>query len=356
MIKKRWLIVTVYVITLILLYADHNLLAPNLTRISEELGMTLNERDVKLGGHISLAFYAVGVPSTFLFGWLTDSLEHRSILFGVVVIISESACLATYFVQSFEMLLFARSITGIGIGGSLPIVYSILGDLFQADGRNISSAVISTALGLGLGIGQGLAGFLGPTYGWRLPFLLVSIPTFLFAGICCFLEDPERGSKETTIILARSRLNQANYNVDDSRDVEHCDGIDQVRNNTNDSQCEIDDADKPLNSMTNNKSRSMVKVRNHVDLNLNTTCNVPRTYEMYPVEQVSLKSTCRLLSTPTVILLLIQGAPSVIPFGITSTFLNDYLAQDKGLAVEVRRMELELFLFSYYYRIFHIQI
>jgi hypothetical protein len=45
-------------------------------------------------------------------------------------------------------------------------------------------ATISTATDLGLGFGQGLAGFLGPRCGWKIPVLLVSIPAFIFAGIC----------------------------------------------------------------------------------------------------------------------------------------------------------------------------
>lgn len=104
--------VAVYVVTLILLYADHNLLSPNLTQIADELGMTYEQRDVRLGGQISLAFYAVGVPSSLIFGWLSDSIQHRASLFAVVVLIGESACFGTYFVKSFEMLLVTRSITG----------------------------------------------------------------------------------------------------------------------------------------------------------------------------------------------------------------------------------------------------
>ena len=64
--------------------------------------------------------------------------------------------------------------------------------------------VASTATGLGLGVGQGLAGFLGPAHGWRLPFLIVSAPAFVFATLCFFLEEPERGSKESAILGFRS--------------------------------------------------------------------------------------------------------------------------------------------------------
>jgi MFS family permease len=366
MIRKRWLIITIYVTTLILLYADHNLLSPNLTQISEEFGMTNEQRDVRLGGHISLAFYAVGVPSSFIFGWLSDSIQHRALLFSVAVLIGEIACFLTFFVSNVEMLLVSRSITGIGIGASLPIIYSILGDLFQAEGRNIAAgkicitfliqvkelkylicqqfsstiiAIISSATGLGLGIGQGMAGFLGPNFGWRLPFLLVSIPTFFLAGICCFLEDPLRGGKERSVIAAQEQLvdepNRMIHNEDEEKGVSYG----QVDDDEIQDQSETDE-DTCTSPIIHN---DIVDCKTHLSIIVEEghTMN-----ELYPVESASIKSTCNLLLTPTVILLLIQGAPSVLPFGITSTFLNDYLAQDKGLQVEVRKKETFLILYS----------
>jgi hypothetical protein len=56
---------------------------------------------------------------------------------------------------------------------------------------------------------------------------------------------------------------------------------------------------------------------------------------LYVAEVPSSRTTCNMLRVPSVILLLIQGAPNVIPFGITSVFLNDFLSQDKGLSTEV---------------------
>ena len=139
MISNKCFTITVLIISLVLLYADHNLLSPNLTEISKEFNMTEEERDLRLGGQISLSFYLVGLPSSIIFGWLTDMIEHRSKLFAVAVMIGEIACFVTYFVRSFEMLLFTRTLTGIGIGASLPVVYSILGDFFEAQGRNMAS-------------------------------------------------------------------------------------------------------------------------------------------------------------------------------------------------------------------------
>jgi hypothetical protein len=48
-------------------------------------------------------------------------------------------------------------------------------------------------------------------------------------------------------------------------------------------------------------------------------------------------SFVELLSTPSVLLALLQGAPGCIPWGIVNAFLNDFLSQDRGMTVEVRQ-------------------
>jgi len=53
-----------------------------------------------------------------------------------------------------------------------------------------------------------------------------------------------------------------------------------------------------------------------------------------------------LLSTPTVILSLLQGAPGCVPWGIVNAFLNDYLAVDRGMSVEFATFVLLLFGFG----------
>lgn len=116
-------------------------------------------------GQITLSFFLLGIPSSIVVGWLADAANNRTPIFATVVLIGEFACFLTYFVKSFTALLIIRSITGVGIGASLPIVYSVVGDLYTAEGRNAVSGVISTALGLGIGIGQAIAGFVGPKYG-----------------------------------------------------------------------------------------------------------------------------------------------------------------------------------------------
>jgi predicted MFS family arabinose efflux permease len=50
-----------------------------------------------------------------------------------------------------------------------------------------------------------------------------------------------------------------------------------------------------------------------------------------------------LLSTPTVLLAVVQGAPGSIPWGIINVFLNDYLSEDRGFSVETATTVLMCF-------------
>lgn len=63
MASRQWTIL-LFSITTVLLFADQNLMSPNLTAMAEEYGFTDEERDVKLGGDIALAFWVLGAPGT----------------------------------------------------------------------------------------------------------------------------------------------------------------------------------------------------------------------------------------------------------------------------------------------------
>ncbi len=181
------------------LFADQNLIAPNLTQIGNEFGFTPNERDVKLGGDISLAFWILGGTITLGIGYLTD-LVSRKKLFAIIVICGELPCLLTGFAQTYEQFFWLRALTGIGIGGAIPLTYSMIGDYFSHRNRASAAAVIALAQGLGIAAGQLLAGFIGPPLGWRLPFIIVGIPNFALITLFMFtFKEPARGGTENRL-------------------------------------------------------------------------------------------------------------------------------------------------------------
>jgi MFS family permease len=181
------------------LFADQNLMAPNLTQIARDLGLDDLQRDVMLGGNISAVFWILGSLITLGIGYLTD-LVPRKKLFIAVIIVGEIPCLLTGFVQTYDQLFWMRALTGIGIGGALPLTYSMIGDYFSHGNRATATACIALAEGLGIAGGQLLAGFIGPGMGWRLPFIIVAVPNFFLCALMLLtVKEPVRGVTEESL-------------------------------------------------------------------------------------------------------------------------------------------------------------
>jgi len=186
------------------LFADQNLMAPNLTKIARDFGMSDLERDTLLGGQIALGFWLLGGIVTLFIGYMTDKLSRKK-LFLTVVLIGEIPCLLTGFAQNYPQMFVLRALTGIGLGGVIPLNYSLLGDLFSPNNRAKAVGVISVASGLGIAIGQMVAGFttdacLGTLCGWRIPFVVVAAPGFLMALLFWFTtKEPPRGNTEESL-------------------------------------------------------------------------------------------------------------------------------------------------------------
>ncbi len=73
----------------------------------------------------------------------------------------EGPCLATFWVSRFWELLVVRIATGISLGGTMPLIFSLMGDLFPESQRPAVAAGVQLALGLGLAMGQAIAAFAG---------------------------------------------------------------------------------------------------------------------------------------------------------------------------------------------------
>lgn len=204
-------------ISVVFLFADQNLMAPNLSAIATDFGFNDYRKDQLLGANIAAGFFIVGGLASLIAGYFAD-LGDRCVLFGSIVICGEVACLGTYFTSTYFELLVCRVLTGVGIGGATPVVFSLFADCYPGTSRVHIATVVGIAMSVGISFGQLVAGLMGPAYGWRTPFLVISIPaifcgkygggtvpfvSFLIVcaalvGILCIfsLEDPPRGDQE----------------------------------------------------------------------------------------------------------------------------------------------------------------
>mmetsp|Transcript_24845 Transcript_24845/g.65501 ORF Transcript_24845/g.65501 Transcript_24845/m.65501 type:complete len:469 (+) Transcript_24845:170-1576(+) len=195
---SRSLSITIVLVSLGFMYSVHNLIAPNMTAIARLFHMNNYERDAYIGGELTLFFYFPGVLGALLAGVLSGVLDRR-LLFAALALLTSMTCLITTQVSTFNGLAWARAFSGLGIGGSLPVVYSLVGDWYPASRRASATAYVTAASGAGVFAGQCIATLMG-SVDWRWPFLVVAVPSL---GSCVAMwylaEEPVRGGQEDGI-------------------------------------------------------------------------------------------------------------------------------------------------------------
>jgi len=276
------------------IYADSNLIAPNLTQMAREFHFDNQTRDEKLGGEIAFAFFLLGVPACVLIGILADNYS-RVKLFAFAIFLGQGPNLFISVVKTYEQLLAIRALTGIAVGGALPLVFSLTGDLFPAHRRSHASALVGVCMSFGVGVGQGIAGYVGSKYGWRTPFVVVALPGvivgFLFLAT---VKEPKRGIMDGN-----------SYSNDDLVGV----GAGSAAGASVSSNSMISDS----GGQNNNKETVWEQFKTGAKSSW-----------------VSIKWV---LAVPTNKFALLQGIPGCVPWSVINAFMNDYLATNKGLGV-----------------------
>ncbi len=189
--QKRRSIVLFLFIALVILNADQMVMSPIIGSIEKEFGIT----DSHIG-QIGAAFTIVGAIISLIWGYLSDRYNRKKLLIASILV-GEIPCLMTALSANYLQFFFWRILTGVGIGASFPISYSLIGDLFDHKERGKVSAVLGLSATVGGILGMLIAGYTANIFGWRIPFILVSAPNLLLIPfIIYYLEEPKRAAKE----------------------------------------------------------------------------------------------------------------------------------------------------------------
>jgi MFS family permease len=181
------------------------------------------------------------------------------------------------------------------------------------------STLIGFASGGGATIGQLMAGLVGPTFGWRLPFIIVAIPAMSLGFVVLFTgEEPARGRQET-----HSSKNQNNYSpLVEMKSNE--------KSNTADlfSRCHVNEGSIDKSSGYHfSQSNDEVIISDNLEYK----------------ERINCAKLGQLFKTFSVMLILIQGIPGCVPWGMLMVFMNDYFSNEGGLTVQKATTILTIF-------------
>jgi putative MFS transporter len=160
-------------------------------------------------------FFIGMLVGAFAFGRLADRIGRRPVLMAAVVI---DACfgVASAFAPDFAWLLVLRFCTGIGVGGTLPVDYTMMAEFLPSDRRGRWLVLLESFWAVGTILLAVLA-LLALRWGdaaWRVIFLVTGLPALIGVVLRLFIpESPmylnrSGRSEQARVVLERvARVN-----------------------------------------------------------------------------------------------------------------------------------------------------
>lgn len=187
-------------VAFLFVWSPQNLMAPNLTQMADFFGFTPEQRDLYLGAYVAFATGVLSLPVSAAIGFVADLVASRKRLYAWTCLVGGVSAILTGLSRTYAQLYFARFVCGGCMSGSVPIAFSLLGDLFDTKDRNAASAGLTAMMGAGILFGQVYAGCVGSQNGWRGPFYLSGTLTILSSILVLwFVKEPVRGGKEKVL-------------------------------------------------------------------------------------------------------------------------------------------------------------
>ncbi|VEU33658.1 unnamed protein product [Pseudo-nitzschia multistriata] len=181
------------------IWLPNNAMAPNLTQMAKSFDMNDAERDLYLGSYCALALGVFSLPLSGFIGFMAD-FHSRKNLFLACCVFGALSSAWTGWSPNYPSLFLARLCNGGCMSGSVPVAFSLLGDLFSKEERNAASSGLTSMMGMGITLGQIYAGEVGPTRSWQYPFYAsASVQLVMAMMIALWVEEPIRGGKEQAL-------------------------------------------------------------------------------------------------------------------------------------------------------------
>jgi putative MFS transporter len=156
---------------------DSKLLGNALPSLAKEFSMT----SATMGWVTSSTMWGMTAGS-FIWGWIADKWGRR-IAFTLTVLMFSVFSGLTAVSFSVWILLVIRFLTGVGLGGAIPVDAAILAEFAPARIRGFCGASLPIAFPVGTFLASLLGLLIVPNHGWRGLFLVGVVPALLVAWV-----------------------------------------------------------------------------------------------------------------------------------------------------------------------------
>src|SRR6478672_13286091 len=123
---------------------------------------------------VTSVYLLVSTVTMPIYGRLADVLGRKRVVLAAIGVFCVASMLAAS-AQNLGQLIFYRGLQGLGAGGIMPVVLTILGDIFTLEERASIQGLFSAVWGVAALAGPALGALLVNTFGWRSVFY-VNLP------------------------------------------------------------------------------------------------------------------------------------------------------------------------------------
>jgi DHA2 family multidrug resistance protein-like MFS transporter len=199
---RRWAILAVLVISLLVVVLDNTVLNVALRTIADpQRGLGASQSDLEWAIN---SYTLVFAGLLFTAGILADRIGRRITLTVGLALFGLASLLSAY-ADSATQLIWARALMGLGAAAVMPATLSIIANVFDPRERGRAIGVWAGAVGLGVAIGPIVGGLLLEHFWWGSVFL-INVPiaaagVFLVLFLVPESKDPKPGRIDIAGVL-----------------------------------------------------------------------------------------------------------------------------------------------------------
>jgi EmrB/QacA subfamily drug resistance transporter len=190
-------------LVMLLAALDQTIVATALPRIAQELH-GLNEFS-----WVATAYLLASGVSTPLYGKISDMLGRKKV-FQFAILLFLTGSILCGLAQNMTQLVVFRALQGVGAGGLMTLVITIVGDIIPPRQRGKYMGYLFAVFGVSSVIGPLLGGFLTDSLSWRWVFFVnVPLGAFAFYEVARRLHLPKRRLEHKIDFLGAGLLSSA---------------------------------------------------------------------------------------------------------------------------------------------------
>lgn len=153
-----------------------------------------------IGTAFTLFYAAVGLP----LGRLADTTSRTRLLSAGVAVWSAFTALSGM-AWGYWSMFFARMGVGFGEASCSPASNSLIGDMFPPQRRARAIGVFMLGLPIGILLSSVLSGLIARAYGWRVAFIVATIPGLVLAVLVARVADPRMARASASPVSSAHR-------------------------------------------------------------------------------------------------------------------------------------------------------